>query len=86
MLAELVTIDPGIVEVRDTSNHSLLHYTAMKNSTSCAKFLLKFAPHLFDVVDNEYYSPLQYAKSYYPTSKITTMLEGHLKKQVSQKF
>ena len=47
--------------MRSSYNHTLLHRAAYNNSTSCVRALLRFAPHLVDVIDNINNTPLMYA-------------------------
>ena len=80
ILEGLLRIDPGIADVKNHFNCTLLHHAVYYNSTSCVEVLLKLAPHLIDVVTTENRTPLQYAKRYSCHSiEAITMLEDHLK-------
>ena len=76
----LITIDPGIADLKFNYNMTLLHYAVAYRSSSCVEVLLKLAPRLFDVVETTYSTtPLQYAKKHCPDSiEVITMLERHL--------
>ena len=79
LLEGLLRVDPGIADVKD-SDWSLLHLAVAFNRPSCAEVLLKFAPHLFDIVDEDNYTPLQHAKEHRPNSiEAIKVLEDHLK-------
>ena len=56
-----MTHDKSIIEVRDEFNHTLLHYAAGYNRTSCIRVLLRFASHHLDVGDEGNETPLMYA-------------------------
>ena len=77
----LIRVDPGIADVKNAENYTLLHHAVVYNSSSCVEVLLKLAPHLFDVVERSTkYTPLWYAKRHYPNSiEVINMLEDHLK-------
>ena len=78
MLEGLLKIDPAIADLKN--DLTLLHYAVAYNKPSCAEVLLKLAPHLLNVVNNQNYAPLQYAKKNYPNSiEVIKMLEDHLK-------
>ena len=51
-LEELLHHDSSFSEVSSGNNDTLLHYAASWNRTSCLSVLLRFAPHLLDVVDD----------------------------------
>ena len=76
ILEGLLRVDPGIADVKNMNNWTLLHYTAGYISSSCAEVLLKLAPHLFDVVEtNTNLTPLQFAKKNQSYSiEVITML------------
>ena len=79
MLEGLIRVDPGIADVKDDNNCTLLHDAVYYNSSSCAEVLLKLAPHLFDIVETRTEcTPLQYAKKY-NSKEVIKMLEDHLK-------
>ena len=45
--------------------YTLLHEAALRNSTSCLRVLLRFAPYLLNAVDGEFnYTPLMVAVDY----------------------
>ena len=80
ILEGLIRVDPGIADMKEASNFTLLHCAVFYKSTSCAEVLLKLAPHLFDAVDtNTNLTPLQFAKKYPSSIEVITMLEDHLK-------
>ena len=81
LLERLLRVDAGIADLKNVNNYTLLHGAVSYNSSSCVEVLLKFAPHLFDIVETRTNNtPLQRAKEYYPNSiEVITMLEDHLK-------
>ena len=47
--------------MRNEFNSNLLHWAALVNSRSCARVLLRFAPHLLEAVDDDNETPLVHA-------------------------